>query len=145
MGWFSRPRLATAAAEDGVLVVQMPDGPPLRFGAGSLPWVMFLRIGEAFLANEAGWWLLPPPGGTGAVALDTGCPGLDAALRGPLRPLVEGGGDLILAELADPPAPLRSRAARGGVALLDGPAAALIRAAPHQRRVRSVNDLPTVI
>lgn len=104
---------------------------------------MFLRAGDAFFADEAGWWLFPQPDGR-VLALSTECPGLEGAVRGTHRPALDRAGAQLWLDLADPPPALRGRAARAGWAELGAAQADVLRNDPAATMLRSVTDAPTL-
>ncbi len=135
--------LATVRPGPAALEVEPATGPAFAVPVSALPWIMVLRAGDAFFADEAGWWLFAQPDGP-VLALSTNCPGLEAALQGSLRPTLDGAGTLLWLDLAEPPPSLRGRAARLGWARLDATAAALLRNDPSARILRCIADAPAL-
>lgn len=116
---------------------------PFDVSVSTLPWVMFLQSGDALYGDDAGWWLFARAGG-GACALHSACPGLEAAVHGPLRAALDGARARLLLQVADPPRALRGRAARAGWAELDRATADVLARDPTAIPLNSVNDAPNL-
>ena len=135
----ARPRVSAADATH--LRAESPGAAPITLAVDRLAWVMFLHVGDAFFATEAGWWIFARPDRT-ALALSSDCPALEMTVRGPLRPALDGAGAKLLLELAQPPATLRGRPARIGWADLPAAAATALASDPTASRLLSVDRAP---
>ncbi|MBL6456929.1 hypothetical protein JMJ55_16450 [Belnapia sp. T6] len=140
MGWLGRARAeAMPDASGTALLLRRPGGEARRIGLRGMGEAMFIRIGDSFTGGEAGWWVLPEAGGATAISIE--CRGAEPALRGPLRPVLEAAGGVLLVELAEAPAALRR--SRDGVASLTLAEAAALRDRAL-RHLPSPRDLPVI-
>ena len=133
---------ARVRAEGGRwLHIAPAGGDPFRIEIPALDWIAFVNIGESFLANEDGWWLLGS--GAGAIAVWHGCPAVDTAMRGPLAAAADAVASLFVLHVADTPDVLR-RARRGGLADLGADDLDRLRGAAAVEPVESVRAMPVL-
>ena len=125
------------------LLVEPAGSPAFTFSVLGLPWVLFVRSGDSFGADEAGWWLFGAQGGR-ALALSAECAGLDLTVRGPLRATLDEAASRLWLDLADPPKALRGAVARAGWTWLDPAVTAPLRADPTAQPLPSVTDAPDI-
>ena len=141
-GLTGRPAFVAVAGADQMQV--SPAGhAPFVVSVAHLPWVLFLRAGDAWSADEVGWWLFGRIDG-GALALSANCPGLEGIVRGPLRAALDGARAKLWLDVAAPPRELRGRAARAGWAELDRAAASVLLSDPSAVVLTSVEQAPNL-
>lgn len=90
------------------LQVEPAGSPAFTVSLAHLPWVMFVRSGDAFFADEAGWWVCADSNG-GAIVLGVNCPGLKGTVRGPLCAALHKAQARLTLDLAEAPAALREK------------------------------------
>lgn len=141
MSWFrSDPPARVDADSADTLVITTAEGDMRNIRLLKLNWIAFANIGDSFLANENGWWLLGD--GAGATGIWYECPVVDTAMRGPLAAAVDAVGDLAILHLADTPKMLRSAQRNGGVIEFDAAALDALRSAAAIEPVQSVRAVP---
>jgi hypothetical protein len=142
--WFQKTQRASVSADgDTRLRLQLPSAEELGLDLAQAPFVGFIRVGEAFLANEDGWWLVGQR--EGAIAIHILCAAVDPLLRdSPLSAVADRAPVLAYYDFAEVPKALRSSDRMGGVIPLEPDALQALRAAGTEVRVRSVRDFPRV-
>ena len=141
MSWFrSDPPARVDADGADTLVITTADGERRGIRIPEVDWVAFVNMGDSFLANENGWWLLGR--GATATAIWCGCPVVDTAMRGPLAAAIDAVGDLAILHLADTPKVLRAAQKKGGVVELDRPAIDALRSDAIVEPVQSIRAVP---
>ena len=133
MSWFrSDPPVRVDAEGVDTLMIMTTAGDRRSIRLLKLNRIAFADIGDSFLANENGWWLLGE--GEGATGIWHECPVVHTAMRGPLAAAVHAVGDLAIFHLADAPKFLRSAEKAAGRSNLmprrSTPCAAPLRLSP---------------
>lgn len=145
MAWFRKTKRGTVTGEGATAIrVSEPDGGETLVDVACLDWVSFLQIGDETTSTYEGWWLLGRSDSAIAIVVD--CLGIDPLLHdGPLVEVVDRIGDKTLVFTAERPSGLGGRGAEDGIVHLDASAAAALRKAGTQERVRSVREFPRIV